>query len=156
MNEDIIAFIEGGVAIVIASRSATLEPSLARASGCRVDSAGHRLRVFCSQRASARLIEDVRAGAPIAATFSRPSTHRSLQLKAASARLARLEPQDWPALERECEAFAQDVSAHGHSPEFVKTVLSLAADDAVAIEFWPDEAFEQTPGRNAGELLPVK
>jgi len=156
MNADIIAFIEGGVSIVVSSRSEALEPSVARGSGCRVDAERQRLRIFCSRRAAAQVIADLSRGAPIAVTFSRPTTHRSLQLKAPRAALSTLEPDDWSALERCCDAFALDVAQHGHSAQFVKTVLGLDAEDAIGIELWPDEAFEQTPGRHAGDHLPVR
>lgn len=156
MNADIIAFIEGGVSIVLASRDASFEPSLARASGCRVDAANRRVRIFCSQRAGAQLIEDLRQGAPLAVTFSKPSTHRSLQLKAAHAELTPLAQADWDAIEISCDAFASDAASHGHSRRFVTTVLGLDPEDAIAIDFAPEEAFNQTPGSNAGEVLAVR
>jgi len=68
------AFLGGPVAINVASHDAARVPSIARAFGCRVSDDRREVVVFLSQPRSRRILDDLAAGAPIAAVFSRPAT----------------------------------------------------------------------------------
>ena len=82
LDEDNAAFVQSGVSIVAASRGEDLVPSIARVSGCRVSADRRAVSIYLPHSQALELVEDVRASGRIAVVFSRPSTHRTLQLKA--------------------------------------------------------------------------
>jgi hypothetical protein len=85
------AFLGGPVAINVASRSARLVPSVARAFGCRVCDDRLAVVVFLAVPRARALLRDLHPGAPVAAIFSRPKSHESLQLKGDVAAVRSLE-----------------------------------------------------------------
>jgi hypothetical protein len=85
--------------------------------------------------------------------FSRPSTHRSFQLKAEDAVVRPLATDEHAVVARYVEAFAVEISALGHLDAHARALLSAPDDDLVAIDFTPTAAFEQTPGPNAGKPI---
>ena len=153
LDEDNAAFIQTGISIVAASRDDALVPSIARVSGCRVSEDRRAVSVFLPQSQAAELVADVRRCACIAVVFSRPSTHRTLQLKAVDARVRTTTSDDAAIVARYVDAFAREIALLGHSDEQARVMLEVGADDLVAIDFTPNAAFEQTPGPKAGSPL---
>lgn len=157
LDEDNAAFVQSGVSIVAASRGADLVPSIGRASGCSVSADRRAVSVYLSHSQALELVEDVRTCGRIAVVFSRPSTHRTLQLKAEDARVRPVRPEEVRVVERHVEAFACEIEPLGHSRGQARVLLLCAEDDLVAIDFVPNAAFEQTPGPKAGTpLAPVQ
>lgn len=153
LDEDNAAFVQTGISIVAASRDDALVPSIARASGCRVSRDRRAVSIFLPETQATQLVADVRRCAGIAVVFSRPSTHRTLQLKAEDARV-RLATDDEAALVRRYAlAFGREIGLLGHTDEQARAMFEFRADDLVAIDFTPSAAFEQTPGPKAGRPL---
>jgi hypothetical protein len=150
------AFLVGPVAINVASRSATLAPSIARAYGCRVSGDRRQIVVFLSSSRSEAVLRDLAEGTPIAVIFSRPKTHESLQLKGERANVRPLEPGDRERMRRYGEAFAAEICALGYPAELAQALLAGVDEDAVGVGFEPSALFEQTPGPHAGERLEPK
>jgi hypothetical protein len=154
LADEICAFLTGGVSIFIASRNASMEPSIARARGCRVLRGPQtKLRILISAAHAGEVLADVRATRMIAVTFSGPDTHRTLQLKGDDASIATLEDEDRAVMERYLPAFAASVAVLGFSSDFVRAFF-VSPPDEIAIEFTPTDAFQQTPGPAAGKRLP--
>jgi hypothetical protein len=78
--------------VTVASRDAAHVPSVARALGCRVSPDRQHVAVFLLASQSATLLRDLRETGAIAAVFSQPSTHRTIQLKGSDALLGAIEP----------------------------------------------------------------
>jgi hypothetical protein len=157
LDEDNAAFIQSGVSIVGASRGADLVPSIARVSGCRVSADRRAVSIYLPHSQALELVEDVGASGRIAVVFSRPSTHRTLQLKADDARVRALRPGELAVIERYVESFACEIEPLGHSRGQARALLLCPEEDLVAIDFVPNAAFEQTPGPKAGTpLAPVQ
>ena len=153
LTDEICEFLTGGVSILLASRSATLQPSIARAKGCRVVRGElAALRIIVSAAHAGQLIEDVRGTGMISATFSVPNTHRTLQFKGKDARILAMEAADRRAAEAYLKAFAAAIDPLGFSDEFTRAFFAAPSDE-VAIEFAPAEAFQQTPGPAAGARI---
>lgn len=153
LTDDVCDFLTGGISIMLASRNPQFVPSLARAKGCSVISRNPaRLRILVSQAQAGELIDDIRSSGMISATFSVPSTHKSLQLKGNDARIAAMRDEDRPTLDRYLDQFAADIGGLGFSDEFTRAFFASPGDE-VAIEFTPGESFEQTPGPSAGTRL---
>lgn len=147
------AFLVGPVAIGMASHDAAGQPSLARAFGCRVAPDRREIVVFLSRRRSVSLLCDLAAGAPVAAVFSRPLTHATLQLKGKHARLEALQAGDREIMLAAGAAFSAELIALGYSEPFARAIMAGCAEEAVAAAFVPVALFEQTPGPNAGIRL---
>lgn len=153
LTDEICEFLTGGVSILLASRSAALAPSIARATGCRVVSDGRTaLRIIISASHAGQLLEDVRGSGMISATFSVPNTHRTLQFKGSDARIMAIEAADRSAIEAYLKSFAAAIDPLGFSGEFTRAFFAAPSDE-VAIEFTPAEAFQQTPGPAAGARI---
>lgn len=153
LSDDICEFLTGGVSIVLASRSAALVPSIARATGCRIVR-GERpaLRIIVSAAHAGELLDDVRNSGRVSATFSRPNTHRAMQFKGSDARIEAIQPEDRSAVAAYLQAFAGVIEPLGFPNEFTRAFHASPADE-VAIQFTPAEAFQQTPGPAAGARI---
>jgi hypothetical protein len=153
LDEDNAAFIQTGISILAASRDEALVPSIARASGCRVSQDRRAVSIFLPPSQAAQLVADVRRCARIAVVFSRPSTHRTLQLKGDDARVRAATAEEAASVPGYVEAFAREIALLGHTDEQARTMFEFRAEDLVAIDFTPNAAFEQTPGPKAGTPL---
>ena len=151
LTDDICETLTGGVSIVLASRNAALQPSIARAAACRVIDRA-RLRIVVSVAHAGGLLDDVRESGMISATFSVPKTHRAMQFKGNDARIEPIVAEDRRAMESYLPAFAASIDPLGFREPFVRAFLASPHDE-VAIEFTPAEAFQQTPGPAAGTRI---
>ena len=147
------AFLLGPVSMNIASRDAALTPSVARVYGCRIAADGREVTVFLSAARAAAVLRDLRAGAPLAVVFSRPQTHETRQLKAASARIEPLAPGDLELLRSYGDAFVAECVPLGYAAAFIRGFFVGIEADAVAVSFAPTAMFEQTPGPDAGKRM---
>ena len=128
-------------------------PSIARGYGCKVSRDRRRVLVFLAPSKAQAVLRDLRAGGPIAVVFCLPSTHKTLQLKAAGAEIAAVEPADRRILRAYRDAFAAEIRALGYAERFSSALAGGAEDESVAVTFEPSAAFEQTPGPQAGKQL---
>lgn len=153
IGTQLIAFVTGGVSIIVASRGPHNAPALARAAGCRVTADGRRVTLFLAASQAAGLLDAVRTTGALSAVFSRPSTHQTIQLKGADASVAALQPGDAALIERYADAFVAEVCPLGYAEQFVRALLWAEPGDFVAASFCPSRAFDQTPGPRAGAAL---
>ena len=152
LTEELAEFCQGGVSIVIAARSPDGMPIAGMAKACRITPEG-RMRLFLAEPANRALLSAFGHGSPIAATFSAPRNHRSIQVKASSVRPAELGDGELAEIARQVKAFAGELVFVNYTPRFANAFTAYREEDIVAIEFAPDDAFVQTPGPGAGEQL---
>lgn len=153
LSAEFHAMIARGVSAIAASRDAAHTPSVMRAVGSTISDDGTQVTVFLARTQSRQLLQDVAATGRIAVVFSQPSTHRTVQLKAASARIRAATPDDEPALARYLAAMEHELALIGLGAGFARAMLAYRLPDLVAITFTPEEAFDQTPGPRAGAPL---
>ncbi len=146
-------FIQHHVAINVAARNAGNVPALTRALGCRVSPDRRRVTVFVAPARTGALLEYLRANGAVAAVFSRPSTHQTLQLKGTDAVVAPIADGDRERLTAYRDSFVEELRRIGHAPPFGAAVISAPGDDAVGVTFTPTAVFIATPGPNAGQRL---
>src|SRR5690242_838589 len=127
LDDDNAAFIQTGISIVAASRDDALVPSIARVSGCRVSGDGRAVSVLLALSQAQDLVADVRRSARIAVVFSRPSTHRTLQLKADDARVRDATADEAAVVARYVEAFGREIALLGHTEEQARTMFAYRA-----------------------------
>jgi hypothetical protein len=150
LNEMYAGFVQSGVSIIAASRDAQNRPLVTRAVGCRMSADRRRVTIFLPRPRASAIIAAVEQGAPLAAVFTLPSTHHSIQLKAASAEVSPLEKRDRDIIERYSADWVREVTPLGFRPELVGALVACAGEEVVAVTFTPDCAFQQTPGPTAG------
>ncbi|HLO68337.1 MAG TPA: hypothetical protein VK188_15035 [Holophaga sp.] len=153
LDSDHLRFLTGGISINAASSDGNGVPSLCRAIGCRVKGGGSRLVLFLSEPAARTLLEDIQRSGQIAAVFSDPLTHRTLQIKGWDAARMPLEPGDAEVVEGYRAAFVERLKSIGFQACFVRALLGCGTMDLVAVAFTPGAAFNQTPGVQAGAPL---
>lgn len=144
-----------GISINVASCAAGRLPRLARATGVRLSEDSSRVSVLVAASQYAPLIEAVRASRTVAAVFSFPGTHETIQLKGTDAEVQELAPGDVELAGRYVEAFAAELEQYGYSGEAIRAVLWCDPAELRVIAFTPTAAFLQTPGPRAGTPLPA-
>lgn len=127
-------------------------PIVGKGVGCVV--VGRQMRITARRPANEMLIDALLRGSPIAATFSRPTTHGSIQYKATTARVDDAGKDDYLAAQRQRERFAAELLASAYTPEFVERYTAFVPYELIVIEFTPEEKFDQTPGPAAGARIP--
>ncbi|RJG06120.1 hypothetical protein D3870_08985 [Noviherbaspirillum cavernae] len=147
------AFMESGVSISVAACNPDRLPSQVRATGCRVAADRTRVTVFVSATQASALLADVRSNGVIAVVFSKPTTHRTVQIKGTDAQVTGLIDGDLQCVDRYRIDFATEVAPLGFGGPLIRTLLACPAADIVALRFTPSEAYSQTPGPRAGEPL---
>lgn len=148
-----VEFILGPVSISVASADAGLAPSITRAYGCRCDAKTGRVTLFLSVPRSKSVLQDLYAGGAVAAVFSRPSTHQTLQIKGSGSAIAALAPGDRALILAYGESFAAEIRALGYADPFPGRLMAAVREDALTLSFLPIAAFAQTPGPAAGKPL---
>lgn len=149
LTPELATFCQSGVSIVAASRDSGGRPVVGRAVACTV--IGDELvRLLLRRSSNGALLQAVAASGPLAVTFTKPSTHKSLQLKAVRAEMSELGPGDARVAASQAVGLRTDLVGHGYTATFAAGYCAFAADDLIALEFLPNEAFQQTPGPNAG------
>ena len=148
--EELGAFLESGLAIVVATRNSDLEPDGAAALAVRVHENRATLTVFFFHEAATEVLRNLESHPEIALDLDLPTTHRACQVKGLylSSRPAREEER--PEIERQVEGFVADLEAIG-IPRAMMAGWVLWP--CTALEVRVTELFEQTPGPGAGEPL---
>jgi hypothetical protein len=148
------AFLQGPVSISIGASGRDGWPCVCRAQGCAVARDRRTVVVLLSARRGREVLDALDADSGIAAVFSRPATHATLQLKARCA--TRLAPSaaHLACSKRYAQAFADELTGLGYGSELGQgVVVIMTASDLVALSFAPDIVFDQTPGPFAGRVL---
>jgi hypothetical protein len=109
--------------------------------------------LFLVAAQAAAVLADVRANRTLAAVFSQPSTHRTVQLKGADARVDTVAPEERARLAEYREGMVRELGVVGQPPEYTRALLTFDPADLVAVTFTPTSAYTQTPGPNAGAPL---
>lgn len=150
------AFLTHHVSILVGSCDARCEPTVVRAFGCRVAPDRRSVTVFLAVAHATAVLADLRAGGGIAAVFSRPTTHETVQLKGTGAHLDALAAGDRELMRDYARSFAEEIGVVGFDAGFRRAIMAGVEDEAVAVTFVPTAAFEQTPGPAAGQPLAVR
>ncbi|HET8710258.1 MAG TPA: hypothetical protein VFM32_02695 [Spongiibacteraceae bacterium] len=147
------AFIQGNVTMYAAATGADGSPQIARGAGCRVDVENQRVTIFFSAARASALLAAVRAQGALAVVFSLPGVHKAMQLKTSAAQIVHVQRSDAVLMADYCERMIAHIAPLGFAPAMLRAFFSLPKSDAVALQFEPDAAFDQTPGPNAGAAL---
>lgn len=153
LKPELLAMMVKGVSLIVSSADLALNPSLMRAVGSRVEDGGRRMTAYLARGQSRQLLTDIASSGRMAAVFSQPSTHLTVQFKSRRVRVRELDDGDTPHLERYLASMEDELSALGYPRVLARVMLAHRPQDLVALEFQPDEAYDQTPGPRSGQAL---
>lgn len=140
------------VSIIVGSRDAALRPHLMRALGCSLSADRRQLTVLINPQSARQVLADIAANGRIAVVCSEPTTHRTLQLKGDDAQVLECGDDGEALAERHLNRFIDELADIGLAAEVARTLLTREGG-LVALRFTVREAYEQTPGPQAGAAL---
>lgn len=139
------------LSILAASSGPDNIPSVARALGCRLSTDHRELTLFFASAEAHDLLAHIRRNGVIAAVFSVPATHESLQLKGSHAKVKRIAKTDLRIVDSHRQAFVSHVEKLGYPRPLIEALVDCNPDQLMTVTFTPSAAFSQTPGPNAGQ-----
>ncbi len=151
LSPEIAEFCQSGISIVVAACGGG-DPVASLALACSIDDEG-RVRILLQRPGNEEMLGALDAGSRIAATFSRPVDHRSIQLKGSGARLVPIQAGDEELLATQCAGMGRELVDVGYSHAFAAGYCAFFFADIVAVRFMPEQVFVQTPGPGAGSRL---
>jgi hypothetical protein len=154
IDDDLRQLLECGVAVVLGTHDGALTPEIARGWGLLVMPDRASIEVCVGMPSGRRTAANLAHNGRVALTCVRPTTYRQVQLKGRA--VATLPPtdDDRARVDRHREAFAHEVEHVGIAREHVHNFW--AHDDPAAmvkIRIAVEQAFDQTPGPDAGRRL---
>jgi len=150
IGPELASHIEGGIAIVVATRDADMRPQIARAWGAGVAAGGGALTICVTAAEGSRTLDNLRANGAIALTFSSPTTYRTVQAKGVVTDLREPGEHDLARRDEHLEDFVVQGEQVGLERRLVR---HLARGEAIAVTVAVRELYEQTPGPGAGTRL---
>lgn len=154
LTPELAEFCQSGVSVIVGACAPGGAPVAGIGCGCRIRPDG-RMRLLLQRSANGPVLDVVARGGGVAATFSQPVTHRSIQVKGSAARVVEVDAEDRCQAVRQSEGLRRELVEVFYPPVFAATYCAVDEADLVAVEVTPDAAFVQTPGPGAGaELKP--
>lgn len=145
--DELVPFLESGVSIGIATRDADGMPETTRAVGARVHEDRRHLAIFVPAATSADALSNLIRHDRVAAVFSRPTDHRTIQIKGRRVALREAADAERERIEAYLPLLADGLCTVGLPPRLTRR---LSHWPAWAIELQVDSIFEATPGPGAG------
>ena len=154
LEEGTRALLACGVATVLGTHDAALAPEVTRGWGMRVLDDGITLEVCLGMPSGRRTLRNLEDNGQIAMTCVRPSDYRQVQLKGRFLGSAEPTPEDRERVTRHQQAFMAEVE-HVGIPRHLSAGFWRHDDPAamVKLRFVVEEAYDQTPGPDAGRPL---
>ena len=150
IDAKLAAFLEGGVAIHLGTRSDALEPNGARALAVRVGADGTELIVYIAAIAAERLLPDLASNRQATVVFARPTDDRACQVKGTFVDARAADEEEHALVNAQWNAFLDQLERIGipraNSARWVTW-------PALAVLIRTTAVFDQTPGANAGAQL---
>jgi hypothetical protein len=153
IDEELAAFLQSGISLHASSVDSGGVPHIARAAGVRVAPDRRSVTIYLVASQARALLEDLRANGAIAVAFTRPKSHRTVQLKGKDARVGPVRPEDAAEADRQVGIFDAELRSIGFPERFGWTLAGGSPLGLAAITFTPTSAFVQTPGPSAGTAL---
>jgi Pyridoxamine 5'-phosphate oxidase len=142
-------FIESDVATLVGSAESRERPHVVWGWAPRVNDDGV-VEVFLDAARADRTIANLRVNPRIAMTMAQPVSYRSVQLKGDFREVGEPNAADKAYVQERREGFVTACVLVGDPPEAIR---NLWLEEVIRIAFSVDQAFDQTPGPNAGKPL---
>ena len=151
LDPAVVEFIQGGVAVGVATRDGDLRPEFARGWGPEVSADGRSLRLCVTAPEGSRMRTNLERNAAIAVGFSPPTIARAVQVKGVATVVREPEADDLERVERHVGLFVAEAARIGAPAELSRRMFVRSG--LVLVGFSIDEVFDQTPGPTAGRRL---
>lgn len=152
IDAELAEFLQSGISMHLGTARAGL-PQVTRAAGCRVAPDRRRVTLFVIPVQSVGVLDDIAANGAVAAVFTRPRSHRTVQLKGEDARIGTATAQDEEFVRAQVEAFRAELAQIGFPDRLGSTLALGSPGPLLAVTFTVASAFVQTPGPGAGKAL---
>jgi hypothetical protein len=152
LSDEVVTFVQSGVAVTVATRDEDLSPAVTRGWGPAVSADGRALDLLIDAASGSQTRENLEGNGAIAVGFGLPTIARAVQLKGRVEAIRQPQPGELDRAERHLAAFAAETEQIG-IPEWQIRTLFPPASSLVAVTFPIAEAFDQTPGPAAGQRL---
>lgn len=136
--------------MVFGAADAAGRSMIGRATGARCTADGE-VSLFVSRARWGEVTDDLKAGAQVAVTFSRPADYRTFQIKGVITALTPSASADVAVATRYIEAVTGSLLDLGVLQPQVDQWLTC--DDLITLKLRPRAVFAQTPGPGAGAQL---
>lgn len=153
IDDELAGFLQSGISMHAAAVGSGNLAHLARAAGCRVAPDRRSLTVYVVESQARELLDALRANPVVAVAFTKPRSHRTVQLKGTDARVVGVPPDDFPDVDRQVAVFDAELRSIGFPERFGRTLAGGSLLGLAAITFTPSSGFLQTPGPSAGTAL---
>jgi hypothetical protein len=153
IDEEVAAFLQSGISMHAASVASGNIPRITRVAGCRVAPDRRSVTVYLVQSQGRELLDGVSESGAIAVAFTRPRSHRTVQLKGTDARAASVSADEAADVDRQVAVFDAELRTLGFPERFGWTLAGGSPLGLAAVVFTPTSAFVQTPGPSAGTTL---
>lgn len=151
LTPELVAFVESGVAVGIATRDEMMRPAFARSWGPRV-SADRRSLTLCVATAEGSATRaNLEANGAVALGFSPPTIAKAVQLKGVAAVLGGPDPDALERVQQHVGAFEAECVRIGAPPEVYTRMFDGSALLLISVTI--NDGFDQTPGPTAGRRL---
>jgi hypothetical protein len=138
------------VGIELATRDAGYVPNIAICTGIIVHEDRRRVTVLVPVASAAPCVRDLAENGLYALVFSRPTDHRSIQLKGSMLSIAEADESYRPELDRYLATYGGELELIGIPASIIRRLTTWPC---WAIELEVREIFEQTPGPGAGARI---
>ena len=149
IDDNLKQFIESGVATLVGTGDKAGRPQIAYGWAPRVKDPA-TVEVFVDAARADKTVANLRSTGKIAMTVAHPVSVRSVQIKGRFIEVSGPAPEDAPYVQQRREDFVTSTSLIGDPPE---TIRNLWMEDVLKLTFSVEQAFDQTPGPNAGQPL---
>jgi len=154
LDQDLQSLLESGVAIVVGTRDADLVPEAARGWGAHVLPDRSTVEVCVGLPSGRRTLRNVADNGRIAVTCVRPSDHRQVQLKGRVVLTQEATSDDLGRVDRHRAGFIEQLAGAGIARSVSPAFWSHDDPDSMMkVRFVLEEAYDQTPGPEAGRRL---
>src|SRR5262249_29751286 len=156
IDDELKAFLEGPVSVLVGTRDSRLVPEITRAWGPHVSEDRQSVSLCVPLATSRKTLDNLEANGRIAVSFALPINYRTFQLKGRHAKTAEPQSTDLAFVERHREAFAVVNESLGQPRQLVEAFWQAEIETSAAlvkIHFVPEQVFNQTPGPGAGRRL---
>lgn len=143
-------WIESGVAVIVATGDASGRPQVRFGWGPRVHDDGSTIEVFIDAQRAKHTLENLQDNGRLAMTIADPVSYRSAQFKGTFRGSTEASSADHEWVQKHREEFLVTTALVGDPPESIR---HMWLDEIVGVTFVVEQAFDQTPGPEAGKPL---
>jgi hypothetical protein len=143
-------YIESGVACLVATGDANGRPLVRMGWGPTVRDDGETIDVYLDAARAERTLTNLEENGRIAMTVAHPVNYRSAQFKGRLVGTGKPTDDERKRVEQHRSDFTVSTSLIGDPPDII---ANLWLQDVVRISFVVEQAFDQTPGPEAGKPL---